>query len=390
MIEQTFDVVVIGGGMIGAATALGLAKQGWQVAMVESQEPELYNAKQPMDLRVSAISPLSVELLSELGAWSAIRQMRVCEYQRLETWENDLCRTRFHCQDLGLERLGYFVENRLIQLALWQQIELLPNVQLFQSDQLEKIEFESDHNRVFLQSGIKLKASWVVGADGANSMVRQQANIGVTAWDYRQHCMLIHVETTLPQQNITWQQFTPTGPRSFLPLSGHQASLVWYDSPARIRQLKHLSKQDLRLEVLQNFPRELGDITVLKQGSFPLTRRHAQSYVQQRCILVGDAAHTINPLAGQGVNLGFKDVKALLGVSCFHDDTHNVFTDAGLALYQSKRRQDNLLMQTGMDLFYKGFSNDLAPVKLLRNSMLKLANHSGILKNKALQYALGL
>ncbi|MGY3569020.1 2-octaprenyl-3-methyl-6-methoxy-1,4-benzoquinol hydroxylase [Vibrio paucivorans] len=384
-----FDVAVIGGGMVGAATAIGFAKQGRKVAVVEGYAPKAFSPEQPMDIRVSAISEHSVAILDELGAWSDIAKMRVCPYRRLETWEHPECRTRFHSDELGMPQLGYIVENRLIQLGLWQQLTQYENIELFCPDTLENIEFD-EVNKVVLASGTTLEAELVVGADGANSKVRSLAGIGVTAWDYRQHCMLINVRTALPQQDITWQQFTSSGPRSFLPLPSldgvGQGSLVWYDSPKRIKQLCAMTPEKLREEIVAHFPPELGDIEVLQFGSFPLTRRHAQSYSKKNCVLVGDSAHTINPLAGQGVNLGFKDVEVLLEVTAGQE----VIGTSVLNHYQRKRKPDNLLMQSGMDLFYKGFSNDIAPLRFMRNAALKIAENSGPLKKQVLKYALGL
>lgn len=390
---NSYDIVVVGGGMVGAATAIGFAQQGMRVAVIEGFAPQAFEKTQPMDIRVSAISQASVDLLDSLGAWDAIENMRVCTYKRLETWEHPECRTRFDAASLELPRLGYIVENRLIQLGLWAQFERYDNIELLCPEKLDTIEF-GETNTVVLQSGLRLSAKWVVGADGANSAVRQQAGIGITAWDYRQHCMLINVKTELPQQDITWQQFTPSGPRSFLPLCSltedgqevGQGSLVWYDSPKRIKQLGAMTKPQLKNEIISYFPKELGDIEVLQFGSFPLTRRHAQSYSNRGCVLVGDSAHTINPLAGQGVNLGFKDVDVLLSVTQGQEE----LTEPLLAKYERARRPDNLLMQTGMDFFYKGFSNDLGPLKLARNAALKLAEHSGPIKAQVLKYALGM
>ncbi len=380
-----YDVAVIGGGMVGAAVAIGFAKQGRSVLVVEGKAPEAFTPEQPMDIRVSAISEHSVEILESLGAWQAISDMRVCPYRRLETWEHPDCRTRFHSDELNMERLGYIVDNRLIQLGLWAEFEKYPNLTLRCPETLQHIEFSATP-QVTLSSGECFTADLVVGADGANSKVRALAGIGITAWDYRQHCMLINVETELPQQDITWQQFNPTGPRSFLPLCGHQGSLVWYDSPKRIKQLCGMSTEQLRQEVLSHFPAELGDVKVLQFGSFPLTRRHAQSYYKPGCVLVGDSAHTINPLAGQGVNLGFKDVEALLEVT---EGQQTLSMDL-LKQYERKRRPDNLLMQSGMDFFYKSFSNELAPLKFVRNAALKVAEKSGPIKAQVLKYALGL
>ncbi|MEI8594956.1 2-octaprenyl-3-methyl-6-methoxy-1,4-benzoquinol hydroxylase [Photobacterium sp. Hal280] len=385
---EQFDIVIAGGGMVGAAAALGMARQGRSVAVIESQPPVPFDAAQEMDLRVSAISAQSVTLLNRLGAWPHIQAMRMCPFRRLETWEHPECRTRFHASDLGLAELGFMVENRVIQLGLWQAFEAYPNLSLICPARLAHFQRTDQGYLVTLDNGQVLQTRWLVGADGANSRVRQQANIGVTAWDYRQHCMLINVETALPQQDITWQQFTPHGPRSFLPMPGHRGSLVWYDSPQRIKQLSAMSAEQLEQAVRNEFPPELGDVRVLNKGSFPLTRRHAQSYYKDGIVLLGDAAHTINPLAGQGVNLGFKDVDVLLDEMAHGGEYW--FEQQVLLRYQRRRRPDNLMMQTGMDVFYCAFSNDLKPVSLLRNLGLKLAEHTGPLKHQVLKYALGL
>lgn len=251
-----YDIAVIGGGMVGAAIAIGFAQQGRSVVVVEGSEPKAFEPSQAMDIRVSAISHQSVKLLESLGAWASIQAMRVCPYRRLETWEHPECRTRFHSDELSLEQLGYIVENRLIQLGLWQAFDNHNNLTVECPERLKTIEF-GDVNRVTLESGKQFEAQWVIGADGANSKVRQLAGIGITAWDYRQHCMLINVKTELPQQDITWQQFTPSGPRSFLPLCSltedgqevGQGSLVWYDSPKRIKQLGAMTKQQLKTKL---------------------------------------------------------------------------------------------------------------------------------------------
>lgn len=382
---EQFEIAVVGGGMVGAAMALGLAKQGRSVAVIEKFTPQAFESSQPMDLRVSAISHRSVDLLTHLDAWSAIEAMRVCPYARLETWEAENCRIRFNAESLHLEQLGYIVENRVIQLGLWQQFHRFDNLKVIEGDGVESLTLDDEGSSIILESGREIAATLVVGADGANSRVRQASGIGVTAWDYRQECMLINVETELPQQDITWQWFTTSGPRSFLPLCGNQGSLVWYDSPRRIKQLKNMSHAQLEQEIVEYFPAELGKVSVLQRGSFPLTRRHAQRYYKHGCVLVGDSAHTINPLAGQGVNLGFKDVETLL--KAFEDKG---VSNEALRRYELDRRPDNLLMQTGMDVFYKGFSSNLPPLAFARNALLKVAEHSGPIKEKVLKYAIGL
>ncbi|MGS3185196.1 FAD-dependent monooxygenase [Aeromonas taiwanensis] len=382
------DIAIVGAGMVGAATACLLASQGRSVRVIETRLPGPYAPEQPLDLRVSAISLASVALLEQAGAWQYLRQMRLCPYRRLETWELDGFGTRFDAADLGLPQLGYIIENRLVQLALLRRMEDFPNIQTHTPAAVQSLRQDREHATLLLDDGTELQARWVLACDGAESHTRRLAGIGVSRFEYRQHCMLINIDTDFEQEDITWQQFTPQGPRAFLPLPGRHGSLVWYDSPARIRALTAMDNEGLAAEVRRHFPSRLGGFRVTGKGSFPLVRRHANDYHAGRVVLLGDAAHTINPLAGQGVNLGFKDV------ACWAEALAKAGADwhgLGLAArYERRRRPDNLLMQSGMDLFYGAFSNEIGPLKLARNLALNLADKAGPLKEMALRYALGL
>lgn len=373
--------------MVGAATACLLARQGLDVVVLESALPEPFSAEQPMDLRVSAISAASIKLLQKAGGWEAVLAMRSCPYRRLETWEWDGFTTRFDAAQLGLPELGHIVENRLIQLGLLAQMESLPSVRTITPTNVVALEQDQHYARLTLDDGSRLQARWVLACDGAESKTRQLAGIGVSRFEYRQHCMLINIDSDDEQQDITWQQFTPSGPRAFLPLAGRHGSLVWYDNPARIRELMALDHSSLEQAILRAFPARLGGFRVTGRGSFALVRRHANHYHAGRVVLLGDAAHTINPLAGQGVNLGFRDV------ACWSELLHGAgerWHELTLASrYERKRRPDNLLMQSGMDLFYAAFSNRLGPLPVLRNLGLTLADKAGPLKSLALRYALG-
>lgn len=389
--QKFFDAVVVGGGMVGAAAALGLAQAGLSVALLEHEAPEAFDAQSPPDLRISAIGCRSVDLLKQLNVWGAVQQMRLAPYRRLETWEWESSRVAFDAASLGLPELGFMVENRILQLALWQQLEQCENLTLYCPARLQSMHRADGHWQVALSSSETLQARLVVGADGANSQVRKMAGIGTSGWQYRQACMLITVETDQPQQDVTWQQFLPSGPRAFLPLYDRWATLVWYDSPQRIRQLQALPLAQLEQEIAAAFPSRLGAVKAHAAGSFPLVRRHAQRYVQPGLALLGDAAHTINPLAGQGVNLGYRDVEALLAVVAEARELAEDWAGEQVLLrYQRRRRTDNLLMQSGMDLFYTAFSNNLAPLGVARNLALMVAQRAGKLKEHALKYALGL
>lgn len=385
------DVAVVGGGMVGGALALGLAQQGFSVAMLEKSPPADFDPASQPDVRISAISASSVQLLRDLGVWNAVLAMRAHPWRRLETWEWQTAHVVFDATELKLPNLGYMVENNVLQLALWQALEAHPQVALLHGASLQDMQVEGDSHILHLDDDRKVAARLVVGADGALSQVRQQAGIGTNGWQYPQSCMLITVQCDNEPGDSTWQQFSPTGPRAFLPLFDNWASLVWYDTPARIRQLQSLPMPQLQREIASHFPQRLGAVTPVAAGAFPLTRRHAQQYVQPGLALVGDAAHTIHPLAGQGVNLGYRDVDALLDVLAnARSIGENWASLTVLQRYQARRRVDNLLMQSGMDLFYAGFSNDLGPLRVLRNVGLMAAQRAGVLKRQALKYALGL
>jgi 2-octaprenyl-3-methyl-6-methoxy-1,4-benzoquinol hydroxylase len=391
-----FDFCVVGGGMVGSAMALGLAQLGFKVAIIEPFMPEQFESKQPPDMRVSAISLTSETLLQDLGAWAHINNMRVCPYKRLSVWDKPSCRTDFDCVAIEQPHLGHIIENRLVQLGLHAAIGAELNVVFYEN--LKVIDITSTEvSQITLENGQSIQAKILIAADGGNSAVRDAANIGVQGWQYAQQALGIQIKTYDVQQDITWQQFTADGPMAFLPLYDGFASLVWYHSAANIRHLKSLSKAKLKQHIVQHFPADLADFEVLDVAAFPLTRMHANQYFKGNTVLIGDAAHTINPLAGQGVNLGFKDVAAMLSVLtkmlATHDRTailQSSHYSIWLKKYEIARRRDNLVMMSAMDLLYSTFSNNNMPLKLMRNLGLKLANHAGPIKNNAMKYAMGL
>lgn len=384
-----FDVCVVGGGMIGSTVALGLAKQGLSVAIIERKMPIAFESTQAPDMRVSAISQASENLLKGLGAWQYIARMRACPYRRLAVWEEVQSRTEFNAADIHTTHLGHIVENRLIQLGLHQAITHHSNVTWFTDVSISQIN-QNQPAQIVLVDGTSIDAQLVVAADGANSWVRQSIGIGTQGWQYQQQALGISIKTHASQQDITWQQFSPTGPMAFLPLYDNFASLVWYNSAQSIDQFKQLNYSTLKQLLVEHFPSELVDFDILQVAAFELTRMHANQYYKDNVVLVGDAAHTINPLAGQGVNLGFKDVSALLTLF----DQNNAIDwrtklPQMLSDYERKRRRENLLMMTTMDALYGVFSNTNPVLSKLRNAGLKIANNAGVLKHHVMKYAMG-
>lgn len=388
---EEYDVLVVGGGMVGAALGCCLGGSTLRVAVIEGARPIDYSADQDFDLRVSALSIASQVILETVGAWQNVVSRRLCLFRRMRVWET-VGDTEFCADDIGRSELGYIVENRLIQLALLERLENLTNVDLFCPAVTRKINYGANDSCVELEDGKKISARLLVAADGGQSRVRQVSGIGVTAWDYRQHALVISVETGYAQQDITWQRFVSTGPQAFLPLPDAHASLVWYHSPDEIRRLRALPDIALLAELKREFPDCLGEIRrVVGRASFPLRRQHAQEYVKSGVALIGDAAHMINPLAGQGVNIGFLDAAAFAEVIIAATQKgQDIGSLAVLREYEKQRRRENLVMMTTMDLFYRVFSNNHAPVRVLRNLGLGLAERLGPAKKLVIRHAVGL
>ena len=387
------DLFIVGGGMIGSALAARLATSGMRIAILESLPPAPFDASSTPDLRVSALSPASISFLEQAQAWPAIQAMRSAPFKRMQVWEKRQDQgTLFDAAEIDAPCLGHIVENRLVQLACLSTLEGHGNVTVLCPEEISAIDCHDGHSSISLKSGQQFTATLLAGADGAQSIVRRAAGIALDSMQYPMHALVATVGITGGERDITWQRFTPDGPQSLLPLPGDYASLVWYHRPSEVKRLLALDNEALLNAFRTHFPAALPQITGLVQkGSFALTRSHANEYARAGIVLIGDAAHTIHPLAGQGVNLGFQDAAVLseLLLKAWQQGK----TIGALPLlkqYERERKLANHLMQRAMDAFSYGFSNDIAPLRLLRNVGLRLANHQGPLKREVIRYALGL
>lgn len=389
MNQTTFDVLVVGGGMVGASVALALGQSGWQVALIEDKPvPEMPSADTPFDLRVSALSPTSIAFLDALGVWPLIRHQRTAPYRRMRVWDQaGSGDVTFDCADIGLPALGHIVENGLIQAALWRKIADVDTITCLRETSPVAMNVATDRANLALSSGETLTADLVIGADGAQSWVRQAAAIDIQLLDYRTGAQVFSVITEYPQQDITWQRFTAHGPQAFLPLAGNRGSLVWYDDLDTVKTREGWTDDQLLARLHAEFPAELGRIDAIERhGHFPIRRMHADRYQAERVVLVGDAAHTIHPLAGQGVNLGFYDAMALL--DCLKD-ADDLGSRRALKRYERLRRADNLITQSGMDVFHYGFRLHNPILVHLRNLGLSAVAHIPPIRKAVGQFASG-
>ncbi|WMY95152.1 MAG: FAD-dependent monooxygenase [Arsenophonus sp.] len=391
-IDKKYDIVVVGAGMTGAAISIGLAKEGWKILLLDKRIlPTSLNIQDEPGLRISAINYTSWELLKGLDICRDILNFRAAPYRKLEVWESKNSNVIFEAKSIGLSELGYIIENDVLQVALLNKCLQYSNLTLLAPAKVIGMTYYNKKWKITLNDSHQVSTNLIIGADGANSQVRSYAGIRSNIWKYSQSCMLITVRIEESQQDIAWQQFFPSGPRAFLPLFGHWASLVWYDSYARIKQLQNMSFRELQQEIVLSFPPRFKYLKVVKRGFFSLMCHHANSYIQDGVVLIGDAAHTINPLAGQGVNLGYRDVASLLKV-LINTKKYLLpyYEKATLLSYQKNRILDNMFMQLSMDLIYGIFCSHLPAVKFFRNLFLMSIERTNFLKKEIIKYALGL
>lgn len=398
---QQFDILIVGGGMIGSALALGLSRQGWQVGLIEGApaaslmaQAEPANSVDDFEPRVSAISLASQRLLEELGAWPKVQASRHCGYREMTVWDGDgTGRIHFDAAELHARSLGTIVENRNIVRALFESLSD-SSVQLLDG---VRVKAWSRGQGVELEDGRCLAARLVVGADGALSRLRQWSGLATREWDYDQQAIVCTVRTSQNHRYTAWQRFSPTGPLAFLPLLNeagdeHFCSIVWSQDTLEARRLMALETESFRKELEAAIERELGEVlAVSRRFAFPLRQRHAKDYIADGLALVGDAAHTIHPLAGQGANLGYGDVRALLEELERARELGLAPDDASvLARYQRRRKGENLAMMAAMEGFKQLFARDELPVRWLRNTGMRWLNQLAPLKNRIAAEAMGI
>ncbi|NQX87251.1 MAG: UbiH/UbiF/VisC/COQ6 family ubiquinone biosynthesis hydroxylase [Halioglobus sp.] len=398
-----FDVAIIGAGIAGGALALALTGEGLSIALVEAREvqqpalPTQWSVRH-FDPRVSALAPRSRALLDQLGVWETIAAYRSCNYHHMTVWDAEgTGQIEFDRSEVDTPALGTVVENRAIVGALIERACAAGDIHVFSQTALASItRVSSGHMALALHGGGALQADLVVAADGALSPVRGMMDFRTREWDYGHRGVVATVQVERPHEATAWQRFLPGGPLALLPLPGterkHFCSIVWSMQEERADEVLSFDDTAFCDALGRASEWRLGDVVDSSQRlSFPLRQRHAVDYVQAGIALVGDAAHTIHPLAGQGINLGLLDVAALAREVL--RGTRQGVRPGQLELlrrYQRQRKAENLLMMSAMDGFKRLFEQESLPLRWLRNTGMRAVDQMLPLKQRLMQYAMGL
>lgn len=386
------DVAVIGAGVVGLAAALVAAEQGLQVALVEAHEVKAWNADQP-DLRVLALARDSQALFDALGVWQSVIERRAYPYSAMQVC--DAVQTqplRFNAADLGHRHLGHIVENDLLAAMLWQRVCQHPLIRRYCPDRVTGLQAESESVSLQLQDAGMLNARLVFGCDGAASKVRSLAGIETDSHDYHQKGLVAYVETELSHRDTAWQRFLNTGPLAFLPFGEKRCSIVWSLPDDKAEELLSATPEAFCRALDSAFAGTLGKTRLLSnRAAFPLKRSLAKTVLKGRVLLLGDAAHAVHPLAGQGVNLGLRDVSALRAAFAEARSRNGDALDLhGLQRWARQRYSDNALAALFFENINRLYSNDSMLLSVLRGNLFGLTDRLGPVKNALARHAAGL
>lgn len=386
------DVAVVGGGMVGAATALALARAGFSTALLEARAPAAWSVEAELDLRVVGLAPSSLALLDALGVWTSIHEARASPYTHMHVWDAESgAAIDFDAAAEGRDRLGYIVENSLVQWTLWQALEAA-GVRRLCPAEVTAFEPREDRIQLELADGTTLAASLLVAADGAASPLRQLAGIGTRGRDYAQRAVVAHVTTERPHESTAWQRFLPDGPLALLPLADGRSSIVWSLSEAEAQRMLALDEQVFLDELGLASDFRLGRIiATTPRAAFPLKLQLAQCYQADRFVLLGDAAHTVHPLAGQGVNLGLRDVAELRDtLLAARNAGHDIGAPHVLRRYARRRRSADTLDALGFDALARTYAWQSPALVAARGLGVRLLDHLAPLKQRISLHAAGL
>jgi len=385
-----FDVLIIGGGSVGASLAVSLKATGLSIGLVESQPAKpAPSAQAEWDNRIFAISPGSVKFLQQCGAWQHVDLSRVQAVEQMCVWGDEGAALDFSAYQMGVAELAFILESRALQQAIGQNLLSQENLTLFQPAQCESLIWTDEAAHLTLKDGRVLHAKLVVGADGADSWVRQQAGIAVHPVAYEQNGIVANFIAEKPHRGVAFQWFQPDGILALLPLPENKVSMVWSVGVQKSAHLLQLSAQALCAEIEVAAQHKLGALQLLNApAAFPLRRMRVPQIVKPRLALIGDAAHNIHPLAGQGINLGFGDAQQLAQVLSQRGPEQDCGNMRLLRRYERSRKEDVTSMLFATDMLQKLFNNDDPFLRIARNTGLAFTNRILPLKKMLARHAI--
>lgn len=392
MADTHYDLIIIGGGIVGTTLACALKHTSLRCAVVEPMSAPTHSDSSQYDLRVSAITRASQRIFESIGVWPAMQQQRVSPFREMHVWEAaGQGELHFDSAELGESLLGHIIENRVMTSALFAGIRNSDNITVWSGQRCRQLQREGERWQLQLADGTALSADLLVGADGSHSWLREQMQIRVRGWDYDHTALVTYVKTALPHRETAWQRFLPTGPLAFLPLTGGYSSIVWSTRDSEAQRLRALPEQTFGEELAMAIESRLGAIEAIgPRAIFPLRFLQTEHYIAPGMALVGDAAHTMHPLAGQGVNLGLTDAASLAEV--LHDARRQrqaLAAQAVLRRYERWRRADNLPMLAAVDSFQRMFDTQQPLLQWLRQTGMGMLNTVVPVKNLIIDYAMG-
>ena len=395
--ETRADVLIVGAGMVGSALALALQGSGLDVLVLDGSPLSVkpFDPQSAFEPRVSALSAASQRILQRLDVWDGIAARRVSPYGEMQVWDGSgTGHIHFSASSVHADVLGHIVENRVVQDALLERLHD-SDIGLLANARLEQMRRSGDDWLLTLADGRRLRAPLVVAADGANSAVRRLTGTATREWDYLHHAIVTSVRTVDSHRKTAWQRFTDDGPLAFLPLQRegeNWCSIVWSVTPSEAERLMALEDEVFCRELERAFEGRLGHVLAADPRlCVPLRQRHAKRYVAEGLALIGDAAHVIHPLAGQGVNLGFLDAAVLSEVLLHANERGERLADVRvLSRFERRRMPHNLALMAAMEGFERLFQTDKLPLRWLRNAGLKLVDQLPEAKAVFVRQALGL
>jgi 2-octaprenylphenol hydroxylase len=425
--SNEFDVIIVGGGMVGLTMTLLLAHkfsedEKFKIALIDGQA-DAGNVKSAKDVadaknqttkqstakttvnsftpRVSALTHASQKLMDSLGLWQEQIAQSACPYENMYVWDAEgTGNINFSALDIHQEALGHIVENSVIVNALQEALAQHANITSFTGKQVASYQNQGEQQVLRLAGGTELQAKLIIAADGANSLIRQEANFEVRAWSYEHQAVVTTVRTDKPHNFTASQCFSKSGPLAFLPLLDNNSdsekqffsSIVWSCEPEKAQKLLEMKQTDFHHALQEAFENRLGKIKASsKRLSFPLWQRHATDYVKPGLALIGDAAHTVHPLAGQGVNMGLLDAECLSEVlSQARKKGEDYSSEQVLSRYQRQRKGHNLGMMALMETFKRGFASDDLMLRWMRNVGLDIVDKAKPIKHQLIKKAMGL